>query len=285
MIERELGTFLRNRRESVTPADVGLPEGAGRRTPGLRRAELATLAGVSIDYLIRLEQGRDTRPSPRVLSALGDALRLSDDDLDRLRTLSTLRGDAGEQQRARAAARTVRPTVRALLTLLEPSPAVVVNHLSDLLVWTVGFDQLVRPTGLLDVEEPNLLRYTFTDDRSHAFFPDWERVADSQVATLRAEVRRPGGDTHALADQLTDVAGTAFSDRWDRVGMPVRRSGVVTAAHPEVGVLRLAFETLELSDPDRQRLMIYLPADSVTEAGLDRLTGRQPGRLHAVSAG
>jgi transcriptional regulator with XRE-family HTH domain len=285
MIEGELGAFLRSRREAVTPAEVGLPVGQRRRTPGLRRAELATLAGVSVDYLIRIEQGRDTHPSPQVLAALADALHLGEDDLNHLRQLSIISSGTELCPHARAAARAVRPTVLAVLELLEPAPALVVNHLNDVLAWTAGYERLVRPLGILDGDEPNLLWFTFTDDRARAAYPDWDLVADQQVADLHAEVRGPGDDARALADHLARVAGPDFTTRWDRRPLAGQRTGVTAVAHPDVGVLRLSFETLDLPDPDRQRLVIHLPADSATSAGLDRLAGRQPGALRSVRTG
>jgi transcriptional regulator with XRE-family HTH domain len=285
MMEAELGSFLRSRREALSPAEVGLPEGPRRRTPGLRRAELATLAGVSVDYLIRLEQGRDTNPSAQVLAALSDALRLSEDDLEHLRALAFI-GNGGVElcPRARAAARTVRPTVRAMLEQLEPSPAFVVNHLSDLLAWTDGFDRLARPLGLLDADEPNLVWFTFADARARDAYPDWDDVADDQVAALH-ELRQGDSGVDALAARLAAAAGSEFADRWDRRPLGGRRTGVKAVAHPQVGVLRLAFETLDLSDGDRQRLVVYLAADAATSAGLDRLAGRERGALRSVSAG
>ncbi len=284
MVDGELGSFLRSRREAVTPAEVGLPERSRRRTPGLRRAELATLAGVSVDYLIRLEQGRDSHPSAQVLAALADALRLSEDDLGYLRRLAAVSNGSELCPQARAAARTVRPTVQALLDGLEPSPAFVLNHLGDLLAWTNGYDRLARPLGILDGDEPNLLLFTFADERARAAYPDWDDVADEQVATLYADHY---GDPEAVAfaDRVTQAAGTAFTDRWERAYVAWKRTGVKVMAHPEVGQLRLAFETLELSDADRQRLVVYLPADTATSVGLDRLAGRQPGALRSVSAG
>ncbi|HWM19784.1 MAG TPA: helix-turn-helix domain-containing protein [Ilumatobacteraceae bacterium] len=285
MIEGELGTFLRSRREAVTPAEVGLPDGARRRTPGLRRAELATLAGVSVDYLIRIEQGRDTHPSAQVLAALAEALRLSEDDMHHLRQLAAISSGTELCPQARAAARTVRPTVRAMLEHLEPAPAFVVNHLGDLLAWTDGYDRLARPLGVLDGDEPNLLWFTFGGERARAAFPDWNDVADEQIANLHAELRGPDDDARALADHLARTAGADFTDRWDRRPVGRSRTGITAFAHPDVGLLRMAFETLDLSDPDRQRLVIYLPADSATSAGLDRLAGRQPGALRSVRTG
>jgi len=267
----------------VSPADVGLPEGPRRRTPGLRRAELATLAGVSIDYLIRLEQGRDTHPSAQVLAALADAMRLGDDDLDHLRQLAAVTHGVELCPGARPAAHNVRPTIHALLERLEPTPAFVINHLSDLLAWTDGYDRLARPLGILDGDEPNLVRFTFADERARAAYPDWDDIADEQVANLHS-VHYCDPDAQAFADRLASIAGSAFTDRWARGNVARKRTGVKGLVHPEVGLLRLAFETLDLPDAVRQRLVVYLPADATTSAGLDRLAGRQPGGLRSVSA-
>ncbi|MGH3908403.1 MAG: helix-turn-helix transcriptional regulator [Pseudonocardiaceae bacterium] len=188
----------------MSPAEVGLPERPRRRTPGLRRAELATLAGISIDYLIRLEQGRDTHPSTQVLAALAEALRLSDDDRDHLRNLAAISNGTELCPQARAAARAVRPTVRALLDQLEPSPAFVVNHLADLLAWTEGNERLARPLGILDGEEPNLLQFTFADERARAAYPDWD---------ARAPRCRPPAAGGLPPGRRGDVGG-ARSARW-----------------------------------------------------------------------
>ena len=284
VIDGELGAFLRNRRESVKPVDVGLPEHPRRRTPGLRRAELATLAGVSVDYLIRLEQGRDTHPSTQVLAALADALQLGEDDRDYLRALANVGNGTELCPQARAAARAVRPTIRAMLEQLEPAPALVINHLADVLAWTDGYDRLARPLGILDGDESNLLWFTLADERARTAYPDWDDVADELVADLQAELRGPGDDARTFAHRLAEDTGTDFTDRWDTPAAARRRSGVQTVAHPQVGLLRLAFECLDLPDPDRQRLVVYLPADPATSLGLDRLTGRQPGVLRSVSA-
>ena len=285
VIDGELAAFLRSRREAVNPTDVGLPARARRRTPGLRRAELATLAGVSVDYLIRLEQGRDSHPSSQVLGALAEALRLGEDDRDHLQSLAIVSHGTDLCPRERSAARTVRPSIRAILDQLEPAPAFVINHLADLLAWSQGYDRLMRPLGMFDADQPNLLWFTFTDQRARTAYPDWDDVADEQVTNLRVEVRGAGSDASAFADRLASAAGTDFVDRWERAGVARERTGVKALAHPKVGLLRLAYETLELPDADRQRLVVYLPADAATSAGLDRLAGRQPGALRSVSAG
>jgi len=284
MMEGELGSFLRSRREAMSPAEVGLASSARRRTPGLRRAELATLAGVSVDYLIRLEQGRDIHPSTQVLGALAAALRFDDDDRDHLQALAVISNGTELCPQTTAAARAVRPTVQAMLDQLEPAPAFVLNHLADLLAWTEGYDRLARPLGILDGDEPNLAWFTFVDDRARVAYPDWADIADEQVASLM-ELRQCDTNTDTLAARLAQAAGSEFTDRWERRPVGRKRTGIRAISHPAVGVLRLAFETLGLPDADRQRLVVYLPADAATTAGLDRLAGRQPGVLRSVRAG
>lgn len=269
MSETELGAFLRAHREAVPPAAVGLPNGTRRRTPGLRRAELATLAGVSVDYLTRLEQGRDRGPSTQVLTALADTLGLSHDERIHLYRLAKTTGGG-----ACAGPRTwtVRPTVRALLDRLDPAPALVANRPGDLLAWTAGFARLAGPTGLLETAPPNLVRYVFTDPRAHDTHPDWDAVAGERAAALRAAAAL--GDPHAalLAEELTIIAGARFRDRFEGAAALPTRTGVERWVHPAVGELRLAYESLALPDPDELRLVVYLATDDTTVAALDRLT-------------
>jgi transcriptional regulator with XRE-family HTH domain len=281
--DNELGTFLRMRREALTPAEAGLPAGPRRRTPGLRRAEVAMLAGVSVEYLTRLEQGRDRHPSAAVLSAIAETLRLTVSERVHLYRLAkgadtgfTCRGDAGP-------GRVVRPTVRAMLELLEPAASVLMNRLNDLLAWTTGYEQLMRPVGLLRGTPPNLTRYVFTDPRARAAFADWDRVADEQVAALKRGPFRADRHVAALADELSVTAGDAFASRVDTVpGLPAA-SGITRLAHPAAGELRLAFETLDLPADDDLRLVVHLPADAATSAALDRLVRPGPRPLGVVS--
>lgn len=280
-IDNELGRFLRARRETTAPAAVGLPAGMRRRTPGLRRAEVATLAGVSVEYLTRLEQGRDRHPSPEVLNAIAVALGFSLEDRVHLRYLG--KASAGVMCPAGLApAEQVRPTVRALLERLEPGPAVVLNRLGDVLAATSGYERLMRPAGLYDGHRPNVVRHAFTEARTREFYPGWELLADALVAQLKGEVRR--GDPYAreLAAELTVLAGPAFTRRMAAASGPALRVGVELLAHPQAGALRMAYETLDLSDADEQRLVVYLPADAASARALDRLSGRRPGALRAV---
>ncbi|WP_367040698.1 helix-turn-helix transcriptional regulator [Streptomyces sp. Je 1-332] len=284
MSDNELGTFLRTCREAVTPAEVGLPTGPRRRTPGLRRSEVATLAGVSVEYLARLEQGRDRHPSPQVMGALADALRLSVEERLHLRRLEKeTSGDPCCPTAGAAPSRSVRPTVRALIDRLEPTPAVLLNRLGDVLAYTSGYERIVGPIGLLDDERPNLIRFLFTDERARAAYPEWDRVADEQVASLRTGSLLNDSHAEGFADELTVIAGAPFADRMAAVPRLPRSTGVERMTHPEVGALRLSYETLTLPDADGQRLIVRLPSDEATTAALDRLNGRKPGGLRAVT--
>lgn len=285
MSGNELAAYLRSLRESVRPGDVGLPEGSRRRTPGLRRAELATLAGISVEYLTRLEQGRDRNPSAQVLGALADALGLGFEQRLHLRHLAKLAsGDALLcPSVAPTPAQDVRPTLRALLDRLEPAPAVLFNRLEDVLAHTTGYARMVEALGVLDGDRPNLPRYVFTDPRARAAFPAWETVAAGRATALRLAAAM--GDAYAaeLIDELTITVGAAFTDLLAIPSAPPASPVRVRLAHPDAGELRLLAESLDLSDGDR-RLVVYLPADDATAAALDRLTGRRPGALHAVTA-
>ncbi|WP_433789817.1 helix-turn-helix transcriptional regulator [Actinoplanes sp. CA-252034] len=270
--DNELGLFLRKRREAITPDEVGLPAGPRRRAPGLRRSEVAALARVSVEYLTRLEQGRDRRPSPQVLSALAGALRLSAGERAHLLRLTKASDPAynclGGDSRP---ARTVRPTVRAVLDRLDPAPAVLLNRLGDILARTAAYERLMGPIGLLDGARPNLARFVLTDERARVAYPDWERVADEEVAALKQGPFRADPHIAALADELTVTAGEAFTRRVETVpGLP-GASGVLRLIHPTVGHLRLAYEVMDLAADDDQRLIVLLPADIETTTALDRL--------------
>ncbi|MGW1670823.1 helix-turn-helix domain-containing protein [Streptomyces sp. NPDC002324] len=282
MSDNELAAFLRSRREAMTPAEAGLPAGPRRHAPGLRRAELATLAGISVEYLTRLEQGRDHTPTSQVLGALADALCLPVPDRVLLRRLARETGDDRTVRPAAAPpARTVRPTVRALLDRLEPTPAVLLNWLGDIVAHTSGYERLARPLGLLDGDPPNVTRYLFTDERARTVYPGWERLADEQVAHLRHEAPPHDPYVAALTDELTVTAGARFTLRLKGVPAMPMRNGTDLVEHPQAGRLRLAYETLALPD-DGQRLVVHLPADKATATALELLDSREPGALRAV---
>lgn len=284
MDSTELGTFIRSRREALSPAAVGLPTGPRRRTPGLRRAELATLAGISVEYLTRIEQGRDRNPSWQVLTALAQALRLSDEDRV---VLGLAAKAAGGQPPCRwntpeQPSRSLRPTVAALLDRFEPGPAVVLNRLGEIVAHTAGYTRLAGPVGILDTQPPNLVRFTFADARARTAYPEWDQVADDMVAHLKFSAGRSDPYAAALIEELRRTVGEPFTTRMDGPLAYPRGTGVQRLVHPEVGELRLALESLALSETDDQRLVVYLAADEASAAALDRLAGRRPGALRAV---
>jgi transcriptional regulator with XRE-family HTH domain len=281
-----LAEFLRARRESLTPEDVGLPRNGRRRTPGLRREEVATLAGVSIDYLVRLEQGRDTNPSGAVVSSLADALQLSEEERSHLGLLVAATNTPELCPSAKPLTSKVRPTVAALLESLDPTPAFVVGPLKDVLAWNGAWAALVRPLGMLDDEPPNLVRYTFLHPEARTVYADWERMADDHVSQLRATRGRWCGEDNFKVLVAELLTSPDFATRWETHLVGETHAGIKAIVHPDVGALRIAFEALRLSD-DEQLLITWLPADEVTAAGLRRATATEepvsPAHLRIVA--
>lgn len=255
----ELGRFLRARREGVRPADVGLPPAtASRRTPGLRREELATLAGVSIDYYTRLERGRETRPSPAVVDALARALLLDAEEHEFLRSLAALAARRAPRPPA-APSRSVRGTVRMLLETVRPNPAYVVSRTYDVLAANPGGAQLHPGLFEWPSRQRNTIRYTFLHPAAPALWPDWEQKARSCVAQLRAIAGSDpdAPDLAALVGELL-VKSPHFGRLWGRY--EVHRSADVTRVfrHPAVGTLTLTGEVLDVNRADGQRLVVYV---------------------------
>ncbi|MEV0081418.1 helix-turn-helix transcriptional regulator [Saccharopolyspora sp. NPDC050642] len=269
MTDKALGKFLRARREATAPSEAG-PSLGTRRTPGLRRSELAALAGISVEYLTRLERGSDRRPSGQVLGSLADALHLSPEERVHLHRLVKL-SDGAVCQQATAPVRSLRPTLRALLDRLEPGPAFIVDSQSGILAHTVGFRLLAMPIGILDTDPPNLARFVFTDARARTTFPEWDRVAYEQAAALRAATDLGDRMSAALADELSVTAGAEFSRRFASAATLPPSTGVERWAHPIAGEIRLAYESLAVPGPDDHRLVVHLPADAATAEALEAL--------------
>jgi len=258
-VTTELGRFLRARREGIRPEDVGLPAGTGsRRTPGLRREEIATLAGVSIDYYTRLERGRETRPSPAVVDALARTLLLDGDEHEYLKSLAA--------QAARRApvppkppSRTLRPTAKLLLEALRPNPAYVVSRTYDILAANPGGARL-HP-GLIDwpPKQRNTIRYTFLHPEARDLWPDWEQKARGCVAQLRA-IAGTDPDAPDLAGLVGEllVKSPDFGRLWGRYEVRRAGAGDRVIKHPLVGTLRLAHETLGLNRTEGHCLIVYL---------------------------
>ncbi|HEV7204255.1 MAG TPA: helix-turn-helix transcriptional regulator [Jatrophihabitans sp.] len=251
-----LADLLRRRRERLDPADVGLPPGRRRRTPGLRRDEVAALAAISTDYYTRLEQQRGPHPSAAVLGALARALRLTEDERDHLFHL------AGQPAPARhSTGDHVSPGVLYLLDRLVDTPAFVIDDLGYTLVQNrmsklVSGDQ----TGHTGRARNHNWRW-FTDPGSRDRFPeeDWATHSRTHVADLRATYGRRAGDAdvESLVRDLTD-ASPEFARLWAEHEVAVRRADAKRIVHPEVGLLDLLCEHLT-SDVDGATLVVLHP--------------------------
>ncbi len=284
-----LAQFLRSRRERLSPEQAGLRAGGRRRTPGLRREEVATLAGVSIDYLVRLEQGRDTNPSSEVLVALAEALQLDADETRHLLGLAQHGSSPHLTQfcPATPALDAAVPTsVQFLLDQLDPTVAFVVGPLGDVVASNAAWRALVAPLGLVD--EPNLIRHAFLHPQGRRSYGDWEATAGGLVARLRTAHRQLEGEpafTALLADLSADPA---FAERWDAHPVATERRGAEHLVHPDVGDLHLTYEALGLATDDQQ-LIAWVPADEATAAALTRAVATEhpvsPAVLRVVGEG
>ena len=266
-----LGAFLRSRRELLTPDEVGLAPSPRRRTPGLRREELAMLASISVDYLVRLEQGRERSPSSGVLAALSDALRL---DADERRHLGSMVASTTQTEMCPPPAdpSPLAPTTLAVLERLEPTPAAVVEASTDLVAWNGAYEALMGPTGLLDHDPPNLLRYTFAEPAARALYLDWDAVAADLVSGLRAATTgcAVARSVEALIGELS-LHSPEFVRLWARHEVRDRRRGVERLSHPVGGAMELAFEALVVADPRSRVLVTHLPVDAASAAALERV--------------
>ncbi|MGW2477442.1 helix-turn-helix transcriptional regulator [Streptomyces sp. NPDC001665] len=252
----ELADFLRRSRERLTPRDVGLAEGPRRRTPGLRREEVAVLAGMSADYYMRLEQARGPQPSVQVLAALAGALRLAEDERDHLYVLAGHRPPEG----ARAGGY-LRPGLRYLLDHLDGVPVQVVSDLGDLLAQNELALALFGCVCSVAEEDRNIVLRWFTDPavRGHFAAEEHEEQARQLVGDLRAAAARRGGDaaSRSLVARCR-AASTEFGALWDRHEVAVRRSHPYRLVHPELGRIDLDCEVLATPAVD-QRLRIFTP--------------------------
>ncbi|MFF4353533.1 helix-turn-helix transcriptional regulator [Streptomyces sp. NPDC001530] len=262
----ELGRFLRARRARVTPAEAGLPVGAGlRRTPGLRREELATLAGISIDYYTRLERGRETRPSPPVVDSLARALRLEDDEHEHLRSLAA-RAARTAPEPPTAPSRTVRPGVKLLLESLRPNPSHVVSRTNDLLAANPGGLRLLAGIEDWPASQRNIARYVILHPAARDLFHDWGTHVRGCVARLRALA-----GTDPDAPDLTRLAGELllkspeFARLWERYDVKGHAHGRKTFHHPEVGDLTLGYQSMELEGTSGHRLVTYFAEPGTSE--------------------
>ncbi|MFK0285239.1 helix-turn-helix transcriptional regulator [Streptomyces sp. NPDC090499] len=254
-----LGIFLRTRRGRVTPEDVGLVTSAGlRRTPGLRREELATLAGISIDYYARLERGQETNPSPAVVDALACALRLDEHEHEHLRDLVERVGRKPVMDQPVASERTVRPDVQLMLESLRPNPAYVISRTMDILAGNPGSVRLFAGSEDWPPERHNALRYLFLDPRAPKLFADW----DEQVRTCVGRIRALAGtepDAPGLSELVDELRRECpeFVRRWTDYDVQPHPRGDKTFHHPEVGDITLGYQSMQLDGTPGHRLVVF----------------------------
>jgi transcriptional regulator with XRE-family HTH domain len=263
-----LGEYLRARRELVDPREVGLRVAGVRRTPGLRREEVATLAGISADYYLRLEQGRDRNPSQQVLEALARVFGLDTTATEYLLSLTAPR--PAKARRARPRRETVSPGILQLLAALS-LPAFVEGRIFDVLAANSAATALspsIR-TG------ENRLRSLFLDPAEREFYPDWRKAIGSLVASFRASIGTDSDDPRVaqLVGELS-LASEPFRKLWARHDVNALAGAAVRVRHPELGELTLGREKLPIGNSGGQVLVIYHAAPgSVSAQALARLTG------------
>ncbi len=256
----ELGEFLRSRRSRITPQQVGLPPSAGhRRTAGLRREEVAILAGVSVEYYRRLEQGKQCRPSPSVLDAIATVLKLTDDEHRHLTELSQDSAlSPSAQDPPRRASRQVRPEVRRVLDMVFPYPACVLSRSSDLLAANVPGLRLLPGIEDWPEDHRNTARYTFLHPAAPLLYEDWDGVARGVVAHLRAAdaVHPEAPELRELIEELARHS-EAFTDLWQHYDVRTRTNGRKVYRHPDAGRLELTYEAFDVARSEGQRLVVY----------------------------
>jgi transcriptional regulator with XRE-family HTH domain len=252
--------FLVSRRAKVTPGQVGLPAGSGRRVPGLRRSEVAALAGLSVEYYSKIERGAIDGASEQVLDAIARALLLDDAEREHLFHLARAASGAPPRSRARrpSSEPAARPSLQWALDAVTAGPAFVRNGRMDLL----AANRLAR-AFYCDVyadprRPPNLVRFTFLDPAGQRFYPDFDSAADICVAILRTEAARDPYDRqlHDLVGELS-TRSDDFRTRWGRHDVRHHGTGTKRFHHPIVGELTLAYEGLEMAAEPGLTLTIY----------------------------
>lgn len=266
-----LGDFLKARRAQIAPDGDGGPR---RRVPGLRREEVAVMAGVSTDYYTRLEQGRHTRPSESVLHALAGALQLDEVQTRHLFDLARSLG-APARRSSSEDAQTVRPSLRQLLNSFTEHPAFVRGRRTEVLAMNPLAATLLADLPSRPVGQRSLIRWVFLDPEAHAKYVDWEKVASSMVGTLRLDAgKRPHDPLLAQLVGELSMHSEQFRTWWADHRVVERRDGIKRLDHPSVGRIDINYEALEVTGAEDQTLFIY-----TTEPGTDSAA-----KLHTLAS-
>jgi transcriptional regulator with XRE-family HTH domain len=271
---QELGAFLRSRREAITPDQVGLPEGGRRRTPGLRREEVAYLAGVGVTWYTWLEQGRDITVSGQVLEAISRVLMFDPDERSHLFTLA-----GGGEHEMQKECQSLVPSIQVILDQMDPFPACVQNARFQILAFNAAYSGLIDDLAALQFEARNTLLLCFTNPLWRAAIVDWEEAAGRMVANLRAamaeHVAEPAWKT--LVGRLIE-ASPEFAEMWERHEVRGPENRTKHLINPKVGLLHLDYTNLWFGPRLGTRLVTYTPADPETQARLEKLAADRAGQ-------
>jgi transcriptional regulator with XRE-family HTH domain len=270
----ELADFLRRRREQIRPEDVGLPSGGRRRTPGLRREEVAQLSGVGATWYTWLEQGRDVRASMEVLESISRALRLSPAE----RTHLILLGRGEEAPPWKAPSERVTPSLRRLIENLGPSPAIVLGRRWDYLAWNRAACAVFGDFDSIPRGARNHLWLIFMDPARRELFPDWERGARLAAAKFRADSARHIGDpSFEELIQALRHSSPEFCKAWKRHEVARSGEGRKELQHPLAGQLVFEHAVFHPAEAPQQRLILYTPVhEHDTPEKLAELLEREP---------
>jgi transcriptional regulator with XRE-family HTH domain len=268
----ELANFLRARRARLSPADMGLPQTARRKTAGLRREEVAYLAGVGVTWYTWLEQGRDIHVSVQVLDSLARTLRLTPEEKAHLFLLA---GQAPPQHPV-PQQEYISPFLHKLLEQLGSSPAYITGRQWDVLAWNHAASQVITDFAALPPEERNIMRLIFTHEEFCRRFVDWEGIAQRILAQFRASSGQYRDDEH-ISTLIADLkrSSPAFARWWPRHEVQGRQDGQKVLIHPQVGLLALDHSTFQIDGSPGLKMVIYLPANAETASKLAQLS-----RLH-----
>jgi len=253
---RELGAYLRSRRERLTPADIGIAPGVRRRTPGLRREEVALLAGVGTTWYTWLEQGREVRPSAEVLAAIAGALKLDPAERRHLFVLA----DRPEPARGPVLEERVDEPLARMLESLAMQPAYVMGRRWDVLAWNRAAAVVFRDYGRLEGDARNIMHLMFTDPRHRRLIADWEALARAALGMFRADSARYFGDPdfERLIAELVRKS-PEFRAWWPQRDVMRQLSGVKRVLHPRAGAMAFEHMALAVDDGSDLRLVVYTP--------------------------
>ena len=254
----EFGAFLRTRREKLTPASVGLAEGFRRRTPGLRREEVALLAGVGTTWYTWLEQGRDVRPSAEVLSALADALKLDPAERRHLFVLN----DRPPPETQPAGPERVEDSLRRMLESLTSQPSYVLGRRWDVLAWNRAAERLFGDYGRLTGDERNIMHMVFANAAHRRLLVDWEELAPVSLAMFRADSARYAGDPDFERLIATLMKSSReFRKWWPRHEVLRRLSSQKRIRHQTAGRMVFEYTSFAVTDYPDMKLVVYTPLE------------------------